>query len=931
MKTKKIILASIIGSALAAIVLATYHNTHQPSLNNITPKIKVNPKNIREPDRTMQSLIRLNPNQEVDIQAKYEAVFTQIQAYKDTSGSEFTWESLGPNRVGGRTRTLVFHPQDPDIMFAAGISGGIFKSIDAGSNWLPIANDLPSMAISTLVFDPKNSQHLYAGSGEGVYVGRGFTNSVGFAGDGIMTSKDGGQTWQQLESTNNNADFQYVNKLRFGNKGKLYAVTNTGVWISDDKGVNWQLSLDQQHVVGGCLELAISPLSDEQDRILASCGNFADGGAVYLSTDSGTTWRSVIEHQNQGRTTLAFAPSDPKIVYAMSAFNAHGRVPHALQGIYKSTDGGENWILITGDEHPQLLGRYVLSNALTINCQNPENSFIYGQGWFDNTLAIDPVNPDIIWTGGVELMRSIDSGQTWQQMSFYYHGADAPHVDHHGLYFHPNYDGINETRLFNVNDGGIAMTSNPLANGLDACEAAEPEIEWQHINEGYNVTQFYHGDVSQDGSRILGGAQDNGSLLFSPDMGWQKVGGGDGGYAFFIDNERMTASTQNGNVYLVSENGPDFKFLPENESSLFITPYVIDPNNRSRIWLGGQSLWRLDDIDEGEFTRASIPFTTQYRRGITALAVQPGNSNRVIFAQTDGKLKRLNNALSADNTTEPEDISFADFAYVREIHYSIHDDKHMYAVASTFGENHIWKSEDLGTTWAHIDGEDNERFPDLPAHSLAELKEDPERLFVGTDFGVYHTEDGGESWQPFIHGLPNVAVYRLVLRRIEHINYLYAFTYGRGVYRIALDTANIAPDWRGEEPEYRIKVNQTISIDLTQYIHDNNGDPITFSADQLPSGFTLTNDGVLSGTLTNEGAQVLSFVASDGARATQLSFTIEVNDKPDNKQDDKAAPQPEPEPQTTPNQSSNLSSSGSFYHVICLVLFSICAFRKYKS
>ncbi|KNC69184.1 WD40/YVTN/BNR-like repeat-containing protein [Pseudoalteromonas ardens] len=868
------------GIALSAIAVAVLYASNKPSINDITPKIKVHEKNIREPDKSMQGLIRVNPARQLDMHAKYDEAFRQVQAYRARESSEHQWESLGPERVGGRTRTLIFHPQNPDILFTAGISGGIWKSVNAGESWQPVASELPSMAIGTLIFDPDDSERLFAGSGEGVYVGRGFTNSIGFAGDGIMTSEDGGETWYQLESTNNNVNFQYVNKLRFGAQGRLYAVTNTGIWLSDDKGKRWQLALDQSDVLGGCLELAVSPLSDEQDRILASCGNFGEGGAVYLSQDSGQSWQPVIAEPNQGRTTLAFAPSDPTIVYALAAFNAQGDIPHALQGLYKSVDGGENWALVTGPQHPDIFGRYVLSNPNSLYCPDPEQSFIYGQGWFDNALTIDPTDAGVIWVGAVEVMRSEDGGQNWQQMSFYYRDADAPHVDHHGLYFHPEYDGVNETRLYNVNDGGIALTSNPFATGMSACSEESPEIDWRSLNSGYNVTQFYHGDVSEDGRQIVGGAQDNGSRVFSPDAGWQHVAQGDGGYAFFIDDERMLVSSQNGNVIL-RENGEN-RFLEkaEYESGLFIAPYVVDPNYSDRVWLGGQSLWRLDELSDGRFERASERFTEEYRRGITALVVKPGDSNTVVYAQTDGALKRLNNALSSDSTTTPQDISFSDTAYVRELHYSMHDNTDMYAVVSTFGEKHIWKSEDEGSSWRALDGEGEGAFPDLPAHTLVELREDPDTLFVGTDYGVYHTDDGGDSWQPFIHGLPNVAVYRMVLRRIEHVNYLYAFTYGRGVYRIALDVANQAPQWRQQPDALSVKPGDAISMELIELVVDHNGDNYFFTAPELPEGFELTNWGKLTGQFASAGEYAINIEVSDGQLSQQLTlqFEVEISD-----------------------------------------------------
>jgi photosystem II stability/assembly factor-like uncharacterized protein len=880
------------------------HNVMTP-----TPTVVEHPKNVRMPDKASEHTMRVHPYKTLDIQQKYDIAYQQKLAFNEqqSSNNNLPWQSLGPSTVGGRTRTLIFDPVDHNIMYTAGISGGIWKSTNAGDNWLPIADHLSSTSVSTLALLPTNNKILFAGTGEGVYVGRAFVNSIGFAGNGIFVSKDAGKSWQSLTFTANNDDFTYTNKIRIGKNNRLHAVTNSGIWQSDDLGASWTQTLDKKNVLGGCLELEISPDEAEEDRLLASCGNFTQGGAVYLSTDSGKSWQPVIQAPFQGRTTVKFAPSNPKVVYALSANTQDAEIPHALNGFYQSTDAGLTWQRVVSPEGNNTLSRYLLSNPNSWNCDNPEQSTIYGQGWYDNALAVDPLNENIVWAGAVEIMRSTDGGQSWQQTAFYYGGDDHPHVDHHGLYFHPLYDGVSNKRLYSVNDGGIAFTDTPDGEGRALCDTNEATISWQPLNNQYNVTQFYHGDVSDDGTQIIGGTQDNNTLLLEPAMDWRAVLGGDGGYAFFISPTEYVASSQFGYLAYFDENEGRSLF-GNTDRSLFITPYTVDPNNAHRVWLGGFSLWRMDDIKSDEFVRASEPFTDEFRNGITALTVEPNNSNRVTFAQSDRKLSRLTNALSSDGTTPTEDITFVEGAYIRHLSHSIHNSKRLYAVVSTFGMNHIWTSDNLGDSWSTIDGEGESGFPDLPAHTLVEMKESPEEIYVGTDFGVYVTKDKGNTWQPFVNELPNVAVYKLVRKRIDFKNKLYAFTYGRGVFSIELDTENTAPNWVAEPLSIVTEVNKQVSFELSELLSDINGDPFTVSSTSLPDGISLNEDGSLTGSFTSAAESHFVIEVSDGDKSRELTVTY------------RATTPPESEPTPTPTPTNNSDGGGSTGILLPLII-----------
>src|SRR5690242_830004 len=277
------------------------------------------------------------------------------------------WTPLGPGNIGGRTRVVKFHPTVPTTIFAAGVSGGIWKSDDNAITWRPTGDGLTNIAINSLLIDPTRPDMMYAGTGEGYFREDVRGTGLPLRGSGIYVTTDGARTWQQLPATNT-PDFHWVNDLEFGvtDSRRIYAATRSGVWRSTDSGATWArlLAVD---VRGGCLDLALRPDRSE-DVLFASCGSY-EQATVYRFPRAAdrSDAEVVLREPDMGRTSLAIAPSNPDVMYALAASNAPGPQDIYEQGllaVYRSAGGGKagTWETRVRNSDPTFLNTMLLTN-----------------------------------------------------------------------------------------------------------------------------------------------------------------------------------------------------------------------------------------------------------------------------------------------------------------------------------------------------------------------------------------------------------------------------------------------------------------------------------------------------------------------------------------------------------------------------------------
>ena len=784
-----------------------------------------------------------------------------------------TWRPLGPGNIGGRTRALVIHPNQPGTLWAAGVSGGIWKTTNGGGSWQPLADLLPNLAVGSLAIDPSNPQILYAGTGEGVFreVVRG--TSLPLRGAGIFKSVNGGASWARLSGTVN-SNFHWVNDLVVSSNDsqRIYAATRSGVWRSTNGGSSWARVLASAEN-GGCLDLALRT-DLATDTLFAACGTLGQG-RIYRNpaAEGGGGWQSVFTEGGMGRTSLAIALSNQNIVYALSASfvgGPGGRFDGGLHAVFRSDQGGApgSWTARVRNSDPNKLNTLILTNPVVANLQecgfSGTNSYS-NLGWYANTIAVDPTNPEIVWAGGIDLFRSDDGGLNWGVVSHWFASPATAHADQHQLVFHPNYNGGSNQTLFLAGDGGIYRSTNARAakgTGSQAsCSPNTTSVVWTPLNNGYGVTQFYHGAPYPDGRQFLGGTQDNGTLrgsLAGGINGWSRILGGDGGYVAIdpTNTNILYAETQRLGFRKSVDGGANFELATNGISEtaddvLFITPFTMDSNDSRRLWTGGRRLWRTNNA-AASWSQASAALPGGGK--VSAIAIDPSSSNRVLVGSDLGFILRQQNALTTGaSSTWPATRPRSGF--VSWVAIDPQNPNVAYATYAGFGGAHVFRSVDGGGSWAAIDGAGSGRLPDIPVHGIVVDPTDSQRLFLATDLGVFVSTDGGQRWAVENTGFANAVTESLTLSAGPGGEpNLYAFTHGRGAWRVELAVG--APG--------------TLRFDR---------DAVTAAEDEAGATFTVTRIGGTNGTVSVDYATGGgTAIAGEDYAATSGTLTWPSND-----------------------------------------------------
>lgn len=648
------------------------------------------------------------------------------------------WRWLGPGNIGGRTRSILIHPTDPNKMWLGSVAGGIWRTTNGGTSWAPVNNFLSNMAVSAMAMHPSNPSIMYAGTGEGFY------NGDGIRGAGILKSTNGGTTWTQLASTNGTM-FQYVNRLAISPDGNtILAATRGGIFRSTDAGATFSLQISFD-----ALDVKFHP-TDSTKAVASGYNQSTFNTSVYYSANGGVTWTSAtgIPSAYFSRAELAFAPSDGTIVYA-SVDTGGGKV-------YKSTNSGQTYALQTSGS-PAYLGQ---------------------QGWYDNVIWVSPTDPNLVVVGGIDLWRSTNGGVSLTKISQWFSAPLSAHADHHVIIHHPGYNGTTNKTVFFGNDGGIYRATDVTTVSLTS--------GWQHLLNNLGITQFYGAAGNPKTGEVIGGTQDNGTLHYSRakgPQGWTSPFGGDGGWS--------AADPTNANyfygeyVYLQihrsSNRGVSSSYIYSGISDAgacanFIAPFILDPNDANRMLAGGCSLWRSNNVKAPAPSWASIK--PSVGSNISAIVVAPGNADVIYVGHNNGNVYKTTNGTASPPTWTQIDGSLPN-RYVTRLTVDWTDSNIVYATFGGYTTPNVYKSVNGGTSWTAIGGSGANVLPAAPVRSLLVSNYNPNWLYVGTEVGIFTSEDGGLNWHVPHDGPTNTSVDELQWMNSA----LLAATHGRGIWK----------------------------------------------------------------------------------------------------------------------------------------------------
>jgi photosystem II stability/assembly factor-like uncharacterized protein len=751
--------------------------------------------------------------------ADAEFLRTAWGTYQTMRGSSpygsIAWSYLGPTNVSGRsTDSAVADRNGQRRIYVAYATSGVWKTDDNGGTWQPLFDDMPTTSIGDVAVAPSNPDIVWVGTGEANI----FRASM--PGVGIYKSVDAGRTWQHMGLT----DTQTIARIVIDptNPDIVYVAASghewtdnemRGVFKTTDGGKTWA-KVYYKSPRTGAIDLVMDPRDSNTlyaalwQRIRRKWSDPRvepgyDEGGVVKTTDGGRTWTDASQGlpapQDRGRIGIDISRSNPNTLYALvdnyeigrmarpGEQDAYGRPMAADKGfikgadVYRSDDGGRTW---------RQTSRFDQATTNYLNNQSGTYGWVFGQ------IRVDPKDPNEIYTLGLAMNVSHDGGRTFTRIN-------VPHGDHHGLWIDPT----NPAILYNSNDGGFYQSEDGGKTWKFAVSAGGAQF--------YNVTLdtstpfWAYGSIQDHGSR-RGRVDISGGRASIPAVAFENAPGGEGSnhavdptnpnivysHGFYGNFSRTDVSQPGGrggggNATDIQPKDPDAELRAQ-----WMAPFIISPHDASIVYAGYQFLFRsknrgdawekispdLTDnrADQLGENPSAIPYQT-----IVEIAESPKKQDLLYVGTDDG---RLHTTIDGGKEWTELTTHLPVRRWFSRLVPSEHAEGTVYVTQRGREDDdfaaYIYKSTDYGKTFTSIAS-------NIPAGPINVLREDPRNpdvLYVGTDFGVYVTTDGGRRWDVVGANLPSVQVSDL--RFHERDNVIVISTYGRGLW--AFDATRIA-------------------------------------------------------------------------------------------------------------------------------------------
>ena len=708
---------------------------------------------------------------------------------QNSDSRSINWESI-PSNMGGRTRAIMFDPNDPsnNKVWAAGVTGGLWYNDDISnidSRWVAVNDFWDNLSVSQIIYDPLDTETFYVATGEANTALITYRESSS-RGIGIWKSNDAGLTWSLLPST---ADFQYVTDMaakQVNNEVEIYASVVSGTYQGQNhesapsdglfKSLNGGQTWTQVLPNIPSTDIPYSPsdieITASGNIIVGTMKNLdGDGGAVILTSTTGDSDSWSISNQYQqliesnsnynipGRIIFSSCASNPNIIYGVVGSGFLNNMGFNLSYgnyIIKSYNGGLSWE--------------------TVNLPTSSGGDWASLAWHALEIEVSPVNPDIVFIGGLELYRSDDGGISWSNLSdwdlMYYGGGDRyVHADIHRVAFQPG----NPNTIAVTSDGGVFYSENSLSSNPVFIER----------NQGYNTLQFYTCDIldNDQNTYMVGGLQDNGTLFYDGgdldinDM----ISGGDGAFCFFDDNDPLLITSTYYNAWYFFNLDNNSVEYGNGNSGVFINPSDYDSDNNilyaNKVRFNGSQPNRIIKLTNIE----SDPDITTINLGTTSpvyfssLKLSPFNSNTLYLGTQSGRLYK-----SININGQPSSLNIGDDDFPTANISSIDigsSENEILVTFSNYGVSSIWYTEDGGLNWQ----EKESTLPDMPVRWGLLHPDDSNYALIATEIGVWETSnllDQNVNWLPSSSGLANVRVDMLSMSGDKVL----AATHGRGLF-----------------------------------------------------------------------------------------------------------------------------------------------------
>ncbi len=690
----------------------------------------------------------------------YNQLNSNTNLKKDESLQSVTWSLMGPSAAPtefngsraqglGRVNIIRFHPQNKDEFWIGSATGGVWKTTNKGKNWTNFPfTQFMSLGVSDIAFSNSNPNTVYVATGD---VDATVGSSDGFYSIGIIKTIDGGANWTITNFAYELSESVSISRILVqpSNPNIVIAATNRGIYKSTDGGQNWN-----NVISGNFRDMEAKP--DDFNILYSATYSYGGDNKIYKSTDAGENWHVVYNLSGVSRTALSVTKANVDYLYVLCGSSS----TNGYHSFLVSVDLGESFEAVSDvNNSDNILGWY----------DGTDNDY-KGQAIYDMCMAVSPTEESKIFAGGINVWKSSGYGYSWNRNTNWYNNGVHPfiHADQHDLQYNPL-----TNDLFVTNDGGVYYSS-------------DDGNTWNDISEGLSIMQFYKiSQSTSDPDMVIAGAQDNGTNMYTK-SGWKKLYSGDGmDCAVDPFNNNVIYLSVNNGAFLRSENGGQYFdfFIGEDitgEEGEWVTPFATDPNTAGTVYAGYSELWKNSNYGDSFAWTKVTNFNSSNK--IDYIAIAPSNS-KYIYLAIDGIIK-----FTKDGGANWNQLYVAS-KFITGITVDPNDPTKIWISLSGYSANEKVYHYN-GKKWINLTG----NIPNVPVNVICYQKNSPNRVYIGTDAGIYYSDNLSNIWENYSGDqLPNMIIMDMEIYNTSTPAKLRVGTYGRGLWEAPVITSTSEP------------------------------------------------------------------------------------------------------------------------------------------